>query len=92
MARNDYEGEYITGGEFLYDGKVPMRIAIIARDYDVWFSMAKAEDWLEPGQQAKPLGPDGLLYYQRGELTPQQTLEEVKAWVDAKGYGPIKWD
>lgn len=92
MARNDYKGEYVTGGEFLYDGQVPMRIAIIARDYDVWHSMAQAEDWLEPGQHPTPLGPDGLLYYQQGELTPHQTLGGVKAWIDAKDYGPIKWD
>ncbi len=92
MARNDYEGEYVTGGEFLYDGQVPKRIAIIARDYDVWYSMARAEDWLEPGQRPTPLGPDGLLYYQQGELKPHQTLDDVKAWIEAKDYGPIKWD
>lgn len=92
MARNDYEGEYVTGGEFLYDGQVPMRIVIIARDYDVWYSLAHAEDWLEPGQCPIPVGPDGLLYYQHGELKPHPTLEEAKAWIDAKGYGPSRWD
>ena len=92
MALNDYQGEYVTGGTFLYDGTVPMRITIIAKDHDACYALGEAENWLEPDETPQPLGPDGLLYYQKGELTPHQTLAEVKAWIDAKAYGPVKWD
>ncbi|WP_395943161.1 hypothetical protein [Brevundimonas sp.] len=92
MALNDYQGEYVTGGTFLYDGLVPKRVTIIAKDHDASYALGKAEDWLEPGETAMPVGPDGVLYYQLGELTPHQTLAQAKAWIDGKDYGPIDWD
>jgi hypothetical protein len=92
MALNDYQGEYVTAGTFLYDGTVPTRIAIIAKDHDANYVLAEAESWLEPGEKPTPVGPDGVLYYQQGEITPHQTLAEAKAWIEAKGYGRIEWD
>jgi hypothetical protein len=91
MALNDYHGEYVTEGAFLYDGTVPTPIAIIAKDHDASYALAEAEGWLEPGEQPTPVGPDGVLYYQKGEITPHQTLAEAKAWIEAKGYGDIEW-
>ncbi|WP_292037491.1 MULTISPECIES: hypothetical protein [unclassified Brevundimonas] len=92
MALNDYHGEYVTGGTFLYDGLVAKRVTIIAKDHDASYALGKAEDWLEPGETPMPVGPDGVLYYQLGEITPHQTLAQVKAWIDGKAYGPIEWD
>ena len=92
MALNDYQGKYVTGGTFLYDGTVPTRIAIIAKDHDASYALAEAENWLEPGEKPAPLGPNGVLYYQQGEITSHLTLAEAKARIDAKGYGSIVWD
>ena len=92
MALNDYQGEYVTGGTFLYDGLVPMRVTIIAKDHDASYALGEAENWLEPDETPSAVGPDGVLYYQKGELTSHQTLAAAKAWIDAKSYGPIEWD
>lgn len=92
MALSDYNGVHVTAGTFLYDGTVPTKIVIIAKDHDASYALAAAEEWLKPSEEPMPVGPDGVLYYQQGELKPHRTLDEAKAWIESKGWGHITWD
>jgi hypothetical protein len=93
MALSDYEGELVLTGTWLYAGVQLQHVAIIARNYDVEFSMLAAEDALEPDDQPIPLGPDGRLYYVQGTSSPgHPTFEEAMAWADAQSWGPVKWN
>jgi hypothetical protein len=91
MALNDFEGELVLVGWFLYDGAVPTRIEIVARDYDVAFHVNEVGDGFEPRRTPTPLGPDGRLYYLRGNLDPHPSLEGVQAWADSQPWGPVDW-
>lgn len=93
MAIDDYEGEPVVSGTWFYSGSLPQRITIIARNYDMNYSMFAAEDALLDGEQPIPLGPDGRLYYVGYTSSPgHPTLEEAKAWADSQPWGPVTWD
>ncbi len=96
MARTDYEGEYITGGSWLYAGSAPSRVEILGRSYDRQYAMAEADEQLEPGETPTPLGPEGLLYSVRYSGNAEdglfQTIQEAKGWADAQPWGPVTWD
>jgi hypothetical protein len=62
MAVNDFRGVVISEGEFLYAGITPMKITIVAHNYDLYFAMAKEDGYLEPNEEPMPLGDNGLLY------------------------------
>jgi hypothetical protein len=63
VALDDHHGEPVLGGTWLYDGRTPQRIIIVARDYDMLQAMYEADENLEEDEQPVPLGPDGRLYY-----------------------------
>jgi hypothetical protein len=96
---DDYLGEPVFGGTWLYDGSVPMRIEIVAQNDDVrhgWeldeLEHVVEEHGGEPWDVGlpRPMGPDGVLYSAGG---PQfDTIEEAKAWADAQPWGPVTWD
>ena len=90
MALNDFEGELVLVGWFLYDGTVPTRIEIIARNYDVEYQLNEPADLLETREQPAPLGLDGRLYYFRGSLEPHPTLEAVQAWADRQPSSDLR--
>ena len=74
-------------GSWLYDGVAETPIDIVSLPYDWWYSLAKAEDSLEPNEKPESLNDKGVLYYVRfrnsGELTEP-------TWVDSAGYKTIK--
>lgn len=92
MALNDYEGELIVVGWFLYDRTVPTRVEIVARNYDVYYQVNAADDLLELRARPAPLGADGRLYYLKGNLEPHPTLEAAQAWADRQPWGPVDWN
>jgi len=92
MALNDHEGELVLVGWFLYDGAVPTRVEIVARNYDVYYQVNDDDDLLERRDQAVPLGTDGRLYYFKGNLQPHRTLEAAQAWADRQPWGPVDWN
>ncbi|WP_304283391.1 hypothetical protein [Caulobacter segnis] len=100
MAIDDYTGEPVIFGSWLYGGTVRQRIAIVACNFD----RAHA-DYLEemehvreqhggelpPPSPPRPLGSDGVLYHV-GSSPDFETVAEAKAWVDAQPWGPVIWD
>lgn len=73
----------VRSGMWLYDGSVEKPVDVVAFDFDWWHEFARADGSLEAGDEARPLGPDGFLYYVRfrraGDLgTP--------TWVDSYGH------
>lgn len=100
MAIDDYNGEAVLGGFWLYDGTVRMRVSVMKRNFDRDYT-----DYLEemehvrlehngdmpPPPPPKPPGPDGVFYY---VLTSPGywTIDEAKAWADGQPWGPVEWD
>ena len=91
MALDDWHGEPVLSGTWFYDGQVPERITILARNYDMRHSMYEADGMLEAGEEPVPLGPDGRLYYV-SKSPPLRSLEEAKAWADMQPWEPVEWD
>ena len=102
MALDDFHGEPILGGTWLYDGILPRRIVIIARNYDIEYT-GRQDDLLYGKEEDRdldnepdapiPLGPDGRLYYVQNTSSPgHQTIDEVKAWAASQPWAPITWD
>jgi hypothetical protein len=91
MALDDLEGVPVLSGTWYYAGVNPERITIIARNYDLRYSMYEADGMLDDDDQPTPLGPDGRLYYVAGSPA-LQSLAEAKAWADTQPWGPIAWD
>jgi hypothetical protein len=91
MALDDRDGEPVLSGTWLYDGQTRERVTIIARNYDMRYSVYDAEGMLEDGEQPVPLGPDGRLYYVAAS-PPLRSLEEAKHWADSQPWGPVKWE
>ena len=94
MALDDYDGEVVLTGTWLYDGKSPTLIQVIARTFD---APHEAEDYEEPDREPMALGPEGRLYtvsFPSGRSSgwgPFQTIEALKIWVDAQPWGPVTW-
>ena len=57
--------EILKVGVWLYDGTAKKPVDIVGLPYDWWFSMAEADDMLEPGEEPMPLNEKGFLYYVR---------------------------
>ncbi len=95
MALDDYLGEVVLTGTWLYDGKVPKPICVIARNFDAFW---KSPDFEELDRDPIPLGPEGRLYTvafppaRDWDAWPYQTVDELKAWADTQAWGPVTWD
>jgi hypothetical protein len=103
MGLHDDLGEPVLGGTWLYDGKVPQRVLIVACDYDQEHAMlvddalyeTDEDELVTPDELGEPrqTGPDGVLYYVRGVASPgHETLAAAQAWVDTQPWGPVRWD
>lgn len=90
MALNDRQGRVVAVGSWLYDSAVPKRIVVIARNYDIEYSMYQADGLLLEGELPKQPGPDGLYYYVSGS-GPFRSVHEAKEWA-SKSWGPVDWD
>jgi hypothetical protein len=90
MALSNMIGEIVASGTWLYDGLVPKRTYVLARDFDVQWELNNTEGWTEPGDGPAEPGPDGLYYYVSG-TGPFASIAEAKAWAEEK-WGPVRWD
>ena len=90
MALDDLEGVVVASGAWLYDGAIPKRTLVIARNYDVQWSTYQADGVLEEGEMPAEPGPDGLYYYV-STTGPFPTIAEAKAWTE-RALGPVAWD
>ena len=90
MALDDLKGVTVASGTWLYDGVIPQRVFVLARNYDVEWSTYQADGLLEDGEQPAEPGADGLYYYV-SETGPFKTLAEAKAWTEGS-WGPVNWD
>jgi hypothetical protein len=99
MALDDYRGERVLSGSWLYDGVLIQRIDIVAYDHDPGHARW-LDDCLYEGPQVHgdtydqvPLGPDGRLYSVGRTSCPYYpTLDEAKAWAERQPWAPITWD
>lgn len=90
MAIDDLKGVEVASGTYLYDGAVPYRVCIVARNHDVQWSIYEADGLLQPEERPADPGPDGLYYYVSG-TGPFLTIADAKAWTE-QSWGPIRWD
>ena len=90
MALNDLEGIVVASGNWLYDGAIPKRTFVTARNYDVKWATYQADGLLEDGELAAEPGPDGLYYYV-SRTGPFATVADAKAWIE-QAWGPVAWD
>ncbi len=83
MALDDYDGETVATGQWLYDG-LPKRIEVVAFDCDYFFERMPTDDGREM-QVAYPLNAEGRLYYLRpeGDVLPLKPFTNI---ADAKQY------
>ncbi len=98
MAINDYQGEAVLGGTWLYGGATSQRVWIVACNYDREHGMV-LDEALHAGDRKddlpapRPMGPDRVLYYVRGTSCPDMnSILEAKAWADRQPWGPVSWD
>jgi hypothetical protein len=99
MALNDYEGEPVLGGSWLYDGALQRRVLIVAYDHDPAHAQW-LDDLLYEGpeihgdsHEPMPLGPEGRLYSVSNTSCPYYpTLQQAKAWAEEQPWAPITWD
>ena len=98
MAVDDFEGEPVRSGVWLYDGAVWRAATVVACNFDR--AHAEAMDdaaHAAPGEEidvppARPLGPDGLLYHVSGTSCPPfETASDATAWADGQPWGPVRW-
>lgn len=73
-------------GVWLYDGAAETPVDIISLPYDWWYSLAEADEMLEPDEVPEPLNEYGVLYYVRFRYAGEN---EEPTWVDSKGYQTI---
>ena len=78
--------EILKVGTWLYDGTAEKPVDIVGLPYDWWFSLAEADEMLEPGEVPMPLNEKGLLYYVRFRSAGEAN-EPI--WVDSVGYQDI---
>jgi len=90
MAMDDLEGIIVASGTWFYDGTIPKRTLVIARNYDVKWATFQADGVLEEGELPAKPGPDGLYYYVSG-TGPFPTVVEAKAWTE-QAWGPVVWE
>ncbi|CAN5220181.1 hypothetical protein BH10PSE4_BH10PSE4_07880 [soil metagenome] len=53
----------LAKGLWIYDGVAKAPVTVISLPFDYWYELAKGDEHLEPGEEPKPLGPEGVLYY-----------------------------
>lgn len=53
----------VAEGTWIYGVSAEMPVAVISLQYDFWYELAKSDEQLEPGEEPRPLGPDGVIYY-----------------------------
>ena len=73
-------------GIWLYDGIAEKSVDIISLNYDWWYSLAEADDMLEPNEEPEPMNSEGVLYYVRFKNAGEAT---EPTWVDSQGYQDI---
>ncbi|WP_152025265.1 hypothetical protein [Congregibacter litoralis] len=73
-------------GVWLYDGVAKKPVDIINLPYDWWYSLAKADDMLEPDEEPEPLNEHGVLYYVRFRNAGES---QEPTWVDSQGFQNI---
>jgi len=87
MALNDWLGEPVLGGAWLYGGTAPQRVLVVACNFDREHAMRldEAEHIRATGGEPKdlgeprPMGPDGVLYHLRGTSCPDFEAVEKSA-------------
>ena len=94
----------VAGGSWVYAGEVVKAVDIVGLNYDFWYELALADGRLEPGEAARPLGADGLLYYVRfrhagrpveatwPDSAGHDTIEAAQRAAESRVTGPISWD
>jgi hypothetical protein len=95
IARDDFDGEVVPVGEWLYDGTVAKLAEVVAFDCDYFFERMPTDDG-RPEWAPHALNEHGLLYYLRtaGELlplTPFSSVAEAIAWADRQPWAPVTW-
>ena len=90
MALDDLKGVVVASGTWLYDGAIPERTDVIARNYDPTWAGYSADGLVEDGELGPAAGPDGLYYYVSG-TGPFFTAVDAKEWAE-RAWGPIRWD
>lgn len=93
MTRDDYEGETVATGRWLYDGW-PMTIEIVAFNCDYYYDRIPTAEAHAVGRT--PLNDNGSLYYLKacgGDVHPKAfaTIVEAKRWAEAQPWG-VSWD
>lgn len=73
-------------GIWIYDGVAEKPVDIISLPYDWWYSLAEAEDALEPEEEPDSLNEHGVLYYVRFRYAGES---QEPTWVDSQGYQTI---
>ncbi len=63
MTDDRWDDVTVAVGKWRYDGAADEVVRIVGLPFDYHYSLAEADDQLEPGEKPEPLGPDGLLYY-----------------------------
>ena len=93
----------VASGTWLYGGSVETDVDVIALDYDWWYSLAAADNHLEPGESPRTLSSEGFLYYVRfrhaGESAEPTWVDspghlsvaDAKSFADTKVVGGISW-
>ena len=95
MAVDDYDGETVATGRWLYAGTVPKTVEIVAFDCDYFFERMPCDDGRDPYER-HPLNADGRLFYIKtaGDVLPLRpfgTVGDARAWADAQPWAPIAW-
>ncbi len=70
-------------GVWLYDGTAEKPVDIVSLPYDWWYSLAEADDMLEPDEEPESVNENGVLYYVRFRYAG---VQEEPTWVDSQGY------
>lgn len=86
----------VAYGTWLYDATAPLPVWVVKLAFDYWYSLGEADGQLEPGEQPKPLGPDGCLYYasfgeDRVDSSGFATVQEAKSAAQERVPSPIVW-
>ena len=94
MALNDYDGETVARGSWLYTG-LPKQIEVVAFDCDYFFVRMPTDDGRE-ALQGYPLNDEGRLYYLKPEgdvlpLKPFTTIADAKRYALAQPWG-VSWE
>lgn len=94
MATDRWAECTVAEGVWKYGGAVDEPVRIVGLAHDYWYSLGEADDRLEPDEEPKPLGPEGLLYYvvfaQIGG-PGFATVLQAKAYAQSQVHSEIRW-